>query len=79
MKNDILQSLRGSALQVFEKYFSGRHSFFVTLDDDLLGTENEVKTLSNRKDDMEGHIVDVLAESIFRILIALRFRRSGEK
>lgn len=53
----------------------------VTLDDDLYGTrarDNQVKTLSSRKADKEGHSADVLCDAFFRITLGVRFRRRGE-
>lgn len=53
----------------------------VTLDDDLYGTrarDNQVKTLSARKADKEGHSADVICDAIFRITLGVRFRRRGE-
>ncbi|PXF43284.1 hypothetical protein BWQ96_06981 [Gracilariopsis chorda] len=52
-----------------------------TLDDDLYGTrasDNQVKMLSARKADKEGHSADALADALFRIILAIRFRRRGE-
>lgn len=67
---------------VVRKVFFGTTKFFVTLDDDLFGaraTNNQVKTFSNRKSHREGNRADVIADSSFRISMALRFRRRGEK
>ena len=53
----------------------------MTLDDDLFGTrarDNQVKKLSNRKADKEGHCADVVSDAIFRIVLGLRFSRRGE-
>lgn len=53
----------------------------LTLDDDLFGTratDNQVKTLSCRKADREGHSADTVACAISRVVFALRFRRRGE-
>eukprot|EP00474_Spongospora_subterranea_P007755 CRZ08213.1 hypothetical protein [Spongospora subterranea] len=76
-------------LTAFEKVsFSVSNSIFVvpnhttaTLDDDLYGTrasDNQVKTISNRKSDKEGHCADVIADALFRITLGIRFRRRGE-
>lgn len=54
---------------------------FSRLDDDLYGTrakDNQVKTLSSRKADEEGHVADAIADALFRITLCLRFRRRGE-
>lgn len=56
-------------------------SLLATLDDDLFGTraaENQVRTLSNRKADKEGHSADDLAHALLRFDFALRFRYRGE-
>lgn len=53
----------------------------VTLDDDQFGareSDNQVKMLSARKADKEGHLADVIVDALFRILSAIRFRRRGE-
>ena len=52
-----------------------------TLNDDLYGTraaDNQVKNLSWRKADREGHSADAIADAFFRIIMALRFRRRNE-
>lgn len=67
--------------EVRKVFFSTMH-LFATLDDDLFGTraaDNQVKTISARKADKEGHVADVLADALFRIVMGLRFRRRGEK
>ena len=54
---------------------------FATLDDDLYGTraiDNQVKSLSYRKADGEGHLADAVADSFFRVTLMVRFRRRGE-
>ena len=54
---------------------------FVTMDDDLYGsraTDNQVKSLSSRKADREGHIADAVADAFFRVTLMVRFRRRGE-
>lgn len=63
------------------KLFFNPRYLFATLDDDLYGTramDNQVKTLSARKADKEGHTADALADALFRITLALRFRRRGQ-
>lgn len=53
----------------------------VTLDDDLIGTraaDLQVKTLSPRKAKNEGHMAEVLTDSLFNCILAVRFRRRGE-
>lgn len=52
-----------------------------TLDDDLIGRragENQVKTLSARKADLEGHNADAVADTFFRVTFMVPFRRRGE-
>lgn len=61
-------------------YFSP-FQLLATLDDDLIRTraaDNQVKILSRRKADREGHADDVLANVMFRVLFARRFRRRVE-
>lgn len=78
-----------SRLDPFEKtaYHMSRNIFLtpahtiVTLDDDLYGTrskDNQVKTLSARKADREGHAADVVSDALFRLTYAVRFRRRGQ-
>ena len=60
-------------------FFSPTHTL-ATLDDDLYGTratDNQVKTLSNRKSDREGHAADTIADALFRVTLMVRFRRRG--
>ena len=54
---------------------------FKTLDDDLYGTrarDNQVKKLSARKADREGHTADAFADALFKVSLMVRFRRRGE-
>jgi hypothetical protein len=63
------------------KIFLTPNHTFATLDDDLYGTraaDNQVKTLSARKDDREGYCADALADALFRITLFVRFRRRGK-
>ena len=53
-----------------------------TLDDDLFGTrasDKQFKMLGSRKADKEGHSADAVADALFRIVLAIRFRRRGEQ
>jgi hypothetical protein len=53
---------------------------YATVDDELYGTratDNQVKTLSTRKADREGHCADAIADALFRITFFVRFRRRG--
>lgn len=66
---------------VVRNVFFGTAQIFAILDDDILGTSatnNQVKSLYNRKADREGHTGDVIADSIFRFVIGLSFRRRRE-
>ena len=66
--------------EVRKAFFNPLH-LFCNLDDDLFGTrasDNQVKTLSNRNADKEGHAADVLADALFRIILGVRFHRRGE-
>ena len=61
-------------------FFIPLHSI-LTLDDDLHGTRsksNQVKKLSARKADKEGHCSIVVADALFRVILAWRFDRRGE-
>ena len=52
-----------------------------TLDDDLCGTragDNQVKSLSIRKADREGHTADAIVDALFRVKLIVRFRRRGK-
>jgi hypothetical protein len=53
----------------------------LTLDDDLYGTrasDNQVKKLSCRKADKEGHCAIEVASALFRSTMGVRFMRRGE-
>ncbi|PXF42597.1 hypothetical protein BWQ96_07692 [Gracilariopsis chorda] len=70
------------AFRTTQKIFFLTSNLLVTLDDDLFGTracDNQVKTLSARKGDKEGHSADTVADALFRVLLTLRFWRQGEK
>lgn len=61
-------------------FFSPLH-LLATLDDDRFGRRasgNQVKMLRFRKADKEGHTADAVADALFRIVLAIRFRRRGE-
>lgn len=77
----LLSSFEETAFKMTAKIFMAPKHLFATLDDDLYGTraaDNQVKTLSARKADREGHVADSLADAFFRLTLALRFRRRGE-
>lgn len=61
--------------------FCSPSHLLATLDDELYRTrasDNQLKTLSARKADKEGHMADVIADSLFRVVLATRFRRRQE-
>lgn len=63
------------------RVFIARLHQIVTLDDDLMGTrahDNQVKTLSSRKSDKEGHLADVIADALFSAVLSVRFSRRSE-
>lgn len=74
----------------------GRDNFFATFEDHLFGTrsvENQVSTLSNRKEDREGRFTDstkcpfmfdflydtsdVVVNAILLVVLAIRFQSRG--
>lgn len=69
------------AFRTSRKVYLHTTQMFATMDDDLFGTRsnnNQVKSISARKADREGHSADVIAEALSRVVIALRFRRRAE-
>lgn len=53
----------------------------MTLDGDVADTrarENQLKELSARKEDKEGHLADVLADALFNEVISVQCRWRGE-
>ena len=77
----LLTQFEQNAFRATSKVFLVPTHLLATLDDDLYGTranDNQVKTLSARKADKEGHTVDAIADALFRITLAVRFRRRGE-
>ena len=80
-KTPLLTQFEQTAFRATRKAFVTPNHLLATLDDDLYGTrasDNQVKTLGNRKADKEGHTVDAIADALFRITLAIRFRRRGE-
>ena len=78
----LLSDFEKVAFEVSLKIFFQPHFQMATLQDDLYGTraqDNQVKTLRVRKADREGHQADVFADALFRMTLAPRFRRRGEK
>ena len=64
-----------ASFSIYKRLLYVPNSQFITLDDDLLGTrskDNQVKCLSARKADREGHSADVIADGIFRITLDAR-------
>jgi hypothetical protein len=54
---------------------------YLTLDDELVGSraeDNQVKSLSMRKADREGKTAEVIADALFRVVLALLFHRRDE-
>lgn len=67
---------------LIRKVFFVTTQFFVTCDVYLFGTRatnNQFKTSSNQKEEREGHTADLLADPIFRIVVALHFSCRGDK
>ena len=61
--------------------FLHAQSSTITLDDDLFGSrarDNQVKNISTRKADKEGHCANALCDALFLVCLALRFRSRGE-
>lgn len=76
-----LSEFERTCFTLIRTVFLGSVQCFATLDDDLFGcraVDNQVKSLSNRKADREGHMADVIADSMFRVVLGMRFRRRGE-
>ena len=77
----LLAQFEKVAFQASAKVFLSPLYTFATLDDDLYGTrasDNQVKTLSSRKADREGHTADALCDALFRVTYMVRFRRREE-
>ena len=75
-----LSALERASFRAICKVFLNPVYTFTTLDDDLYGTrakENQVKSLSARKADKEGHSADAIADALFRLTFMVRFRRRG--
>ena len=76
----LLSVFEQSAFRISLNVFFIPNHLTITLDDDLYGTrarDNQVKTISSRKADTEGHSADAIADAFFRITLAVRFRRRG--
>lgn len=70
-----------SAFEMSRTICLSSNNTFVTIDDDLYGTrawDNQVKSLSNRKANKEGHTADMICDALFRVTLGVRFRRRGE-
>jgi YqaJ-like viral recombinase domain len=75
-----LSEFEKAAFRTSCRLFLTPNHTYATLDDDLYGTrasDNQVKSLSSRKADREGHCADALADALFRITFFVRFRRRG--
>lgn len=76
-----LGDIKRHCFTVVRNVFFGTTPLFANLDGDLFGAhavDNQVKTLSNRKAYNEENTVDFIADAVFRVVLAIRFRRSGE-
>lgn len=76
-----LSEFENMAFRETRRVFCHILHMFATVDDDLFGTraaDNQVKMLSARKADREGHSADAVADALSRVVMALRFRRRGE-
>ena len=79
-KTPFLTQFEHTAFRVSCKLFLSPNHTFGTLDDDLYGTrakDNQVKSLSARKADKEGHTAHAIADAIFRVNLMVRFSRRG--
>ena len=77
----LLSDFEKVAIDLSLKIFFQPHFLVATLDDDFYRTraqENQVKTLSARKADREGHQIHVLADALFPMMHAFRFYRKGK-
>lgn len=77
----LLNDFERQAWSVSKRLFYVLLVQLITLDDDLMGTrsrDNQVKMLSDRNADREGHSTDNVADALFRLTDVSRFRRCGE-
>lgn len=77
----LLDRFETTAFEMSRNVFFVSDYSILTLDDDLYGTrssDNQVKTLSARKADKEGHCAIAVADALFRSTIGIRFMRRGE-
>lgn len=73
-------SFRRSEYKATRNVIMTEQCMFITLEDDLYGTgasDNQVKTLSARKADNNGHRADVICDALFWVTLGIRFRRRG--
>jgi hypothetical protein len=78
-QTQLLSEFEKAALRNSCRLFLTPNHTYATLDD-LYGTratDNQVKSLSARKADREGHCADALADALFRMTFFVRFRRRG--
>ena len=78
----MLGQFERAAFRMTARIFLAPNHTIISLDDDLMGTragDNQVKTISNRKADVQGHVADVLADPLFRVVLQMRFRRRHDK
>lgn len=77
-QTQLIGEFKKLAFQATRRIFFNPNHLLATLDDELYVTrarDNQLKTLSARKDDKEGHPADVLVDAFFCRTIAIRFRR----
>lgn len=75
-----LEEFEGVCFDLVKRIFLIRLHQIFTLDDHLVGTrakDMHAKTLCARKANREGHMAYVVADSLFRTIMAVRFRRRG--
>lgn len=79
MKN--ITEIKHFAFKDTHDIFMDVSNLFLTLADDLFGSrasDNQVKCVSNRKADREGHFADAVADALSCVVLALQFKRRGE-
>ena len=77
----LLERFEKTAFRMSSRIFFVADYSMLTLDDDLYGTraaDNQVKKLSARKADKEGHCAIAVADALYRSTVGVRFMRRGE-
>ena len=80
-ETQLLCEFERTAFRSTRKIFFNPDYLLATLDDDVYGTrarDNQVKSLSTRKAEKEGHIADVIDDALFRVILRVRFRRRSK-